>query len=550
MRFAAKTIRLGRWLLPIITGVATALAFPPFNISQMAWLSLVPLLFAVENCPMGEAFRRGYIAGLTFFGLTTWWVVHVSVPGAVALIAFLALYFGAGAALFSVISRRINARLTLQGGPARLRTADATGVAGGHGDSILRNLAAALVGSACWTTLEWVRGWFLMGGFPWNFLGASQWQAVPFIQIASLTGVYGVSALLCFVNYAFYFTIRRFVRHIGDPAPGRRLSWEFYLAMLLVCLVFLHGIAEIRAGQEQKTSRTLRLGLAQPDIPQSLKFEPGEKRLILSRLGGLTDVLLAARPDLVIWPETAMPWAIQYDSESVTLVTNILARSQAYLLTGFFDDRGPKSYNAAVLIAPQPSVSAVYRKIHLVPFGEYVLLRPVWAPLLKRVGPRDYDVDKFFDLSSGDEITIFQALGFRFGTIICFEDTLPGLYREFVQHDVDFMVNLTNDAWFKTSPELEMHLANAVFRAVENHRPLVRATNNGITCVVGEHGFILSRCAPFVQGSLSCELSLPVERPTTFYTRHGDVFVAGCIAISALGIGLAAFRGNRLQSGA
>jgi apolipoprotein N-acyltransferase len=526
---------LGRWLLPIVTGFATAWAFPPFNISQIAWLSLAPLLFAVENCPTAEAFRHGYIAGLTFFGLTTWWVVHVSVPGAIALIAFLALYFGAAAALFALISKRI---------AAPSGTSE-----GGHGDSILRNLAAALVGSACWTTLEWVRGWFLMGGFPWNFLGVSQWQAGPLIQFASLTGVYGVSALLCFVNYAFFFTIRRFVRHIGDPALMRRLSWEFCLAMLLVGLAFMHGIAEIRAGQQQKT-RVLRLGLAQPDIPQSLKFEPGEKRLILSRLADLTDVLLAKRPDLVIWPETAMPWAIQYDSESVTLVTNILAKSQALLLTGFFDDRGPKSYNAAVLFTPQPRVSAIYRKIHLVPFGEYVPLRSMWAPLLKRVGPRDYNVDKFFDLSSGDETTIFQVLGFRFGTIICFEDTLPGLYREFVQHDVDFMVNLTNDAWFKTSPELEMHLANAVFRAVENRRPLVRATNNGITCVVGEHGFIRSRCPPFVQGSLSCELSVPTERSTTFYTRHGDVFAVGCIAISALGIGLAAFRGNRLQSGA
>jgi apolipoprotein N-acyltransferase len=535
MKLGATTIRLGRWLLPIITGVATAWAFPPFNIGQMAWLSLVPLLFAVENCPWAEAFRRGYIAGLAFFGLTTWWVVHVSVPGAVALIAFLALYFGAAAAMFAIISTRIaGAGATSESGP---------------GDSILRNLAAALVGSACWTTIEWVRGWFLMGGFPWNFLGVSQWQAGPLIQFAGVTGVYGVSALLCFVNYAFYFTIRRFVRHIGDPAPMRRLSWEFYVAMLLVCLAFLHGFGEIRSGQELKT-RTLRLGLAQPDIPQSLKFEPGERGLILSRLRDLTDVLLAGHPDLIIWPETAMPWAVQYDPESVTLVTNILARSQAHLLSGFFDDRSPKVYNAAILFTPQPRISAVYRKIHLVPFGEYVPLRSAWAPLLKMVGPKDYNVDDFFNMSSGNDYTVFEVNGFHFGAVICFEDTLPGLYREFVQRDVDFMVNLTNDAWFKTSPELEMHLANAVFRAVENRCPLVRSTNNGVTCVVSEHGFIHSRCPPFVPGSLSCELTVPAEHSQTFYTRHGDVFVAGCIAISALGIGLAAFRGNRLQSGA
>lgn len=516
---------MGRWLLPLITGVATAWAFPPFNMGQMAWLSLVPLLFAIENCAWGEAFRRGYIAGLAFFGMTTWWIVHVSVPGAVATIAFLALYFGAAASSFAVVRARI----------------------AGTDDSVVRNLAAAVVGTACWTTLEWVRGWFLLGGFPWNFLGVSQWQAGPLIQFASVTGVYGVSALLCLVNYAFYFTIRRLVRQIGKPAPLRRLSWEFYVAMVLVALAFMHGIGEIRSGQEQKT-RSLRVGLVQPDIPQSLKFEPGEKQMILSRLGDQTDVLLADHPDLIIWPETAMPWVIQNDRESVDLVTNILAKSKAHLLTGYFDDRYPKLYNAAILFTPQAHIGGVYRKIHLVPFGEFVPLRSIWAPLLKRVGPKDYNVDDFFDMSTGDEYSIFEANGLRFGTVICFEDTLPDLYRRFVQRDVDFMVNLTNDAWFKTSPELQMHLANAVFRAVENRRLLVRATNNGVTCVVSEHGFIRSHCVPFVQGSLSSELSLPTERTQTFYTRHGDVFVAGCAVIAVLGIGLAAFRGNRLES--
>jgi apolipoprotein N-acyltransferase len=174
-----------------------------------------------------------------------------------------------------------------------------------------------------------------------------------------------------------------------------------------------------------------------------------------------------------------------------------------------------------------------------------VPLRSIWAPLLKRVGPKDYNVDDFFDMSTGDDYTIFEADGSRFGVVICFEDTLPGLYRRFVQRDVDFMVNLTNDAWFKTSPELQTHLANAVFRAVENHRPLVRATNNGVTCVVNEHGFIRSHSLPFVEGGLSSELSLPVDHTKTFYTRHGDVFVAGCALVSLLSIAFVLARPQR-----
>jgi len=205
-------------------------------------------------------------------------------------------------------------------------------------------------------------------------------------------------------------------------------------------------------------------------------------------------------------------------------------------------------FNSAILFTPQPAVAGIYRKIHRVPFGEYVPLRAIWAPLLRKIGPKDFNVDDMFDLSAGDEYTVFEAKGFRFGAVICFEDTVPELYRQFVRRDVDFMVNLTNDAWFKTSPESEIHLANAVFRAVENHRPLVRATNNGVTCIVSEHGFILARCAPFTQTTLSYDLPLSTDRTQTFYTRHGNVFVGGCAIISAVAIGLAAFRGNRLES--
>jgi apolipoprotein N-acyltransferase len=530
MRFAAANTLFGRWFLPVAAGALTALAFPPFNLGQMAWFSFVPLLFAVENCRWGEAFRRGYIAGLAFFGMTIWWIVHVSVPGAVALVAFLGLYFGAAAAVFAVANARI---------AKTNATAD-----GGSSDSVVRNLGAALVGAACWTTLEWVRGWFLLGGLPFNFLGVSQWQAVPLIQFANVTGVYGVSALLCFVNFAFYFTMRRFVRQLSTKAPPHRLSWEFYAAMLLVCVAFLCGMREIRSGA-QREMRGLRLGLVQPDIPQTLKFNPEEKQLILSRHRELTAQLLADQPELIIWPETAI---VQYDRNTAALVTNVLAQSKAHLLTGFFDNQGPRMFNAALLFTPQAGVPTIYRKIHLVPFGEYIPLRVMWTPLLKRIAPRDFDVDQFSDLSAGGDYTVFEARGFRFGAVICFEDTVPGLYRHFVQRDVDFMVNLTNDAWFKTSPAAQMHLANAVFRAVENHRPLVRATNNGDTCVVSEHGFILGQCAPFTAGHLSCDLLLPVDRPQTFYTRHGDVFVGLCAAICVAGIGLAAFRCNRLDS--
>jgi len=521
---------LRRWALPVATGVLMALAFPPFNVSQMGWFCLVPLLVAVAGCGPGEAFRRGYVAGLVFFALTIWWIVHVTIAGTVGLIAFLALYFGVGAVWFAVTATKLFPR-------DQERQA---GVPAASADRAWRNIVASVIGSAGWVVVEWFRGKLLFGGFPWNYLGVSQWQVVPLIQFANVTGVYGVSLLVCFVNVSFYFTIRRFVRWRDARGQGYRLSWEFYLAMGLVGLALLHGVREI-FHPEPESARMIRVALVQGDIPQTLKFDPGQKPLILERYRTLTEAAWEAHPDLIIWPETATPDALRYDPDSFGLVTNLAERSGAYLLTGTLDATPYSSpaevFNAAILIGPDASVRGIYHKLHLVPFGEYVPLRRIF-PFLKWLTPIGDSLER------GHEYTVFEADAVRFSAVICFEDTVPELVRRFVQRHVDFMVNVTNDAWFKTSPAAEMHLANAIFRAVENHRPLVRAANNGITCVVNEYGSVnpKTRLTPFTKGMVVCDLRLPQDPEQTFYTLHGDWLVGVCLLV----VGLAIVRSRKL----
>jgi len=514
---AARQILL-RWLLPIATGAMIALALPPFNAGQLGWVALIPLLFALENCSLREAFRRGYIAGLAFFGATVWWVIYTTEGGApfaaalsgvVALVAFLALYFGAGGMWFSAVSRLVTKPDT---------------------DSAWRNLLVAILSSAGWVTLEWIRGKFLFGGFGWNGLGVTQHEAVPLIQFACFTGVYGVSALVCFLNFAFFQTIRRFVRNIGAETPLHRLSWEFYIAMVLVCAAFLHGLGEIRTRRSLGPVKTLRLALIQGNIAQTLKFDPAEKPMILDRYGSLARKAIALQPELIIWPETATPEPLRFDPESFALVTNLAHEANAALLTGTIDvtpfASPAEAFNGAILVRPDGSLGGIYHKIHLVPFGEYVPLRKI-VPFLKWVTPI---TDSF---ERGDAFTLFEVSGLRFGTVICFEDTVPEVYREFVRPGADFMVNLTNDAWFKTSPEAEIHLANAIFRCAETRRPLVRCTNSGVTCVVDQFGFVdpKTRLPAFTDGSLSCELAVPPPSAPTFYTQHGDVFAGACTVI-------------------
>ena len=527
---------LKRWVLPALTGILYALALPPYNHGEVGWVALIPLLFAIEQCRPAEAFRRGYMAGLVFFSLTVWWIIHVSLPGMVALIAFLALYFGVAGVWLAVVGRKPS--LTRRGPPQtsrganNLTPAEVSGPTTGD-DSVWVNMSAAVVGAAGWVTLEWVRGQFPLGGFGWNGIGVTQHAFTPVIQFARYTGVYGVSALLFVINFVLYRTIRRYLRNLGAGTPIRRLSWEFYGAMILLCLAMLDGVQEIKSSRQAPVSRALRIALVQGNIPQNIKFDESEKTFILDRYRRLTETATWTQVDLVIWPETAAPEALRYDPETFAVVTNVTAKAQADLLTGTIDFT-PRSdpveaFNAAALIRPDGVVAGIYRKIHLVPFGEYVPLRKI-GPFLKWFTPI---TDSF---ECGRDATLFTGHGFTFGTVICFEDTLPDLYRRFVKRGADFMVNLTNDAWFKDSPAAEMHLANAVFRAIENRRSLIRCSNNGVTCLIDSCGFIRHRAQPFTVATLAFTLLVPPELPVTFYTQHGDVFVGGCALVTLAGL--------------
>ena len=503
-------LALYAWLLPVVSGVLLALAYPPFNAAECAWIALVPLLFAVHHGTRAEAFRRGYLAGLVFFGLTVWWIIHVTIAGTIALIGFLALYFGFAGVIFGLLRSR---------------------------DSVWRNLLVAVVGTAWWVTLEWVRGKVPFGGFGWNGLGVSQHQTLPLIQIAEVTGVYGVSALVCFANFAIYVTLRRFLQ---QPVE-RRLSWELYVAVLLLCGAFMHGLKVLQ--RDSGPVSGLRVALVQGNIPQQLKFNPGEKPMIMERYRTLTEKAAALKPDLIIWPETGTPGVLRYDLESYSLVTNLAATANAPMLVGTMDVTGSDWFNAAALVQPDGRIIGLYHKIHLVAFGEYVPLRKI-LPVLKYLTPIDGSFER------GSTYSVFQWGDVRFGPVICFEDTLPDLYRRFVLRGVDFMVDLTNDAWFKESPAAEQHLANAIFRAVETRRPLVRCTNNGVTCVVDESGHIQSerRLPPHQEGLLVCTVPLPRERVLTFYVRHGDWFVGVCALVSAVAGAWLAWRSRRKET--
>jgi apolipoprotein N-acyltransferase len=238
---------------------------------------------------------------------------------------------------------------------------------------------------------------------------------------------------------------------------------------------------------------TLKISLIQGNIPQELKWDKGSQALILERYAQLSQKAAMEKPDLIIWPEAASPGFIGA-AEDDWIVERILAvpkETGIPLLLGSVVRENKNYFNSALLIDRQGKIAGRYDKLHLVPFGEYIPLKELF-PFLETIVP-------IGDFTSGDSYTLFSlspaagGAGAKFGVLICFEDTIPELSRNFVKKGADFLVNITNDGWFKETKAPYQHLAASVFRAVENRVPLVRAANTGVSCFIDSRGRIKAK---------------------------------------------------------
>jgi apolipoprotein N-acyltransferase len=277
----------------------------------------------------------------------------------------------------------------------------------------------------------------------------------------------------------------------------------------------------------------VRVAAIQPNVAQAEKFSAESEDRILERLGSLTALAASTRPDLILWPEAATPRGMYADQINYRFVRDQTARGDFAFLIGTvdFDPERREEFNVAVLLTNRGETIQPYRKIHLVPFGEYMPLRhsfPLFAMVAGELVPGDF--------SAGGDFTVMDLPkpGVRLSALICFEDTLGDLTRRFVQNGAQLLVNLTNDGWFLTSAAAEQHVANAVFRAVENRRPLLRCTNTGVTCAVDVHGRVVRWLPPFLRGFVTREIVVPRGNRLTFYTRHGDWFVWITVLATAL----------------
>lgn len=527
-----------RFALAAGVGVLWALSFPLPGIAGFAW-GVPGLLLAVSASDDGGlSFRAAYVAGAVHYLISLSWLRFIPFPaGAYAAWFALSLFLALFPALWTWLCWRAVRSLGILPDRSPRR---------GSGWKELADALAAtpwwrlnlwfLACGAAWVSWEMTQA-RLFGGFPWNLLGTSQYRLLPLIQIAAFTGVHGVTFLIVWFSVSLLTASLLLLRFPDRPVAWRR---PLVFPALVMVIVSAGGFLSL-LGRPQPT-RHLSVALIQPSIPQTLIFDPGGATNRFETLLKLTEQALATRPDLVLWPEASLPGGLSRDNFE-QLVERI-REAKAWMIFGADEieeittDQGApevRAYNAAFLLNPQGEVAASYRKQRLVMFGEYIpLVR--WLPFLRHLSP----IGDGFQSGPGPVPFPLGDLGVTTSVLICFEDNFPQGARTHAGSSVDFLVNLTNDAWFGRSSAQWQHAANAAFRAIENGRPLIRSCNNGISCWIDSRGRLYSvRLADNrdVYDAGFETLSVPIAPVTaTFYNQYGDVFGWVCVLATVAGI--------------
>ena len=535
-----------RYPLAVMAGLAGALAHPTPGWAGLAWVAPALLWFGACGLRGAEGCRYGYIAGLVHFLVLLRWMRHIPLPiGAEAGWWALSAY----CALFPALWIRLG--LLLEGGDSREAAPEDSDPPVGSGSAWLAGARAyaqrpwavrasrLMTLALAWVALEYLRS-HLLTGFPWAPLGVSQWRQLPLIQLASVTGVYGVSFVVCWSSLALGGAFLSM-----GLRPESRWSWtaEARLPLMVTLLVMGWGFWEImgyRRLERQADPKTVRLALVQPSVPQTLQWDPDEQGRTFTKIEDLSRQAMALEPAVLVWPEGTFGLSETNYARMVALIGKdgpdwILGADDAVAREGegaAGARPGLARYNAAFLRRGDGSMPPAYWKRRLVPFGEYVPLAR-WLPFLKWVTP----IGDGFE--SGDRPWTFRLSGGATAApVICFEDVFPHGIRDHVGPEVDFILGITNDGWFAESAAQWQHTASAVFRAVENGVALVRVCNNGITGwwdACGTPRDVLGEATGnvYAPGVLLASVPVGLPRTETPYHRYGDRFAQASLALVA-----------------
>src|ERR1051326_1612369 len=501
--------------LSVSTGSALllVLSFPDFDLWPLAWFGLVPfLMLTVRPSGASRSFFLGWLWGIVFFYGTCWWLTYPMIhygqisswfayPLLILPVAVVAVFPGLfGIALNSLVSRF--------------------------------GTTALFFGPIVWVSLEWAR--YMITGQVWNAIGYSQAFKPELVQTARWGGVYAPSFLILTMNVAIaFFLFRRTARAL----------WSSLAVSIAAVIVITVAAGTFRATPESKTIMTVVA--VQPNVPMQGADDPArmkeliDRHLQLSAQGLNNQANHGATPSLLIWPESPMNFSYTRDNQLRTIVADLAQSKRTYVLLNSLEPApNGGDYNSAILVNEKGEIAAQYDKIRLMPFGEYVPL-PRWLPGASSVRAI---VGEF---TPGSSYPLMPLGDLRAGVFICIEAAHPLIARTFTNEGAEVLINISNDGYLGPTPVMRQHLANAVFRAVENDRDLLRVTNSGITALISSTGAVYDQTTGFHEDVRTWTISKS-GGGSTFYSRHGDVFVYGCGLIS-LGFISASFMRRRVE---
>jgi len=508
-------LRLG-WKELALACMSAALlipAMPRHDVGALAWVGLAPLLVALDGKRPASAFVLSYLSGLIFFhGVFSWIFVigDFNVLDQILLAGYLSAYYGVFGMALAWIRRRTT-------------------------------LPMVVVAPPLWVALEYLRAHASFLSLPWMLLGYSQHLHTSMIQVTALTGVYGLAFLIVLTNALLADLVRHWTRARMASDGVVMVPRSLMIAAAVVALLLLgtYGYGRLVLSQPVSHER-MRIGVVQGNVPQQ---QGVSRHTLLERYAGLTRQAAAAAPALIVWPETAVPGDIKRDRELQRAVSGLATETARFLLVGasqyakLSNERDPnqslrdKWYNSMLLLSPDGRLVGEYRKIALIPFGEY-------EPLSGMVTWPKAITTGFGKLVPGEEHTLFSVDGRPFGAVICWEIIFPDLFRQFVKAGASFMVNATNESWFGATAVPHQLLAMAAIRSAENRVSIARAANTALSAFVDPYGRVVERLRGaggeemFVEGVLVHDII--VSRAGTFYTRHGDVFAFAQIGLLAI----------------
>jgi apolipoprotein N-acyltransferase len=500
------------WTAATATAILLILSFPDFEFSILAWIALVPLMWAIVSRPSPRrAFMLGWAAGAVFFYCSCYWLTYsmINYGGLPRVLAYLllipavlvvGLFPGLFALLLAVAVKRWG-------------------------------YAAVLAAPVLWPALEWAR--LGVTGQLWNALGYSQAYHPSLIQQANWGGVYAISFLIVAINTVVVLVI------------VKRKIWTVVAALLIGATVgFVTLYSRVTPTSYADSGfPALSVVALQPNVPMTLVKSPEEINQLRERHLQLSQQALAKLPDvsgqrLVIWPESPMNFTYAADKPFQDWVAKFATENRTSLIFNSLEPAGPNAYyNSAMLVNQDGRMIAQYDKIRLMPFGEYVPL-PQWLPGTSLINTI---VGEF---TPGEKYTVMPVGDYRVGVFICIESAYPWIPRRLTNEGADVLINISNDGYLGPTAVMRQHLANAIFRAVENGRPVLRVTNSGVSALINERGVIVDQTTGFQEDARNWVVGGLMTKDT-IYARRGDLFVQICAALTVIVLLAAVFPRRR-----